>query len=753
MFWADEIAEKLKQRKLDLEWVDDMKTPSGKIHVGALRGVIVHDLVYKALKSIGVNTKYTYVFEDHDPMDDIPSYLPKEKYEKYLGMPLFKVPAPVEGFENYAKYYALEFKKVFNEIGCDPEIIWTKDLYTSGKMNDVIKECLDKAPEIRKIYEEMYKKEIPSSWYPFQPYCPKCGKVSTTVVTDWDGKEVTYECQIDRVKWTKGCGAKGKISPFSTKDNMVGKLPWKVEWPAKWKAIGITVEGAGKDHMSSGGSHDLAKQICQRIINYPVSYPIAYEWLLVGGRKMSTSKGVGTSATEMLEILPPELIRFLMVRIKVNQQINFDPFGETIPALFDEYQKAAESYFRGNKDDLARIFELSQIDKIQKPPEIRFSTLAQWVQMPNMDEQIKKDGLGEWAKYAKIWVEKYAPEKDRFLVQKETPREVQGLSKDQKAFIATFISKDFDFTDGDKLQIQLYQLTKELGIPSKEAFAAIYIALIGKTSGPKAAWLIQHLGKEFIDKRFAEAGGQKSFIDKNETVDLQTLGRKDIFSIDKDLAKLHPSISVGIAIIKGVKINKVNNELEKEKEELLKSLEDLSTEKLGQYPEVLSYRKLYKEMGIDWHSRRPSPEALLRRVSLKKGLYAINTCVDAYNLIVMKHRVSIGAFDLDEIKFPTTLRLAEDGEEILLLGDKERSKYKKGEIAYFDKLGGYNIDFNYRDAQRTAVQLETKNLYINVDGVFDITPNQVEKTLKEACNKIIEYCGGKIELFGVETSS
>src|SRR5579871_1301227 len=158
MFWADSIANELKKRKLPLEWVDDMKTPSGRIHVGALRGVVVHDLVYKALQQAGVNAKYTYVFENHDPMDDIPSYLPQEKYEQYLGLPLFKVPSPEEGYKDYAEFYALEFKKVFNAIGCDPEIIWTKDLYMSGRMNPQIQEVLDQAAEIRKIYEEMYKK-------------------------------------------------------------------------------------------------------------------------------------------------------------------------------------------------------------------------------------------------------------------------------------------------------------------------------------------------------------------------------------------------------------------------------------------------------------------------------------------------------------------------------------------------------------------------------------------------------------------
>ena len=435
MFWADEVAKKLKERKLPLEWVDDMKTPSGRIHVGALRGVVIHDLSYKSLRNIGVKTKYTYIFEDHDPMDALPVYLPKEKYEQYLGKPLFTVPSPESGFKNYAQYYAHDFQKVFNTIGCNPEIIWMTDVYKSGRMNDVVKLCLDKTDVIRGIYEELYKKQLPHDWYPFQAYCPNCGKVSTTRVTGWDRKEVTFCCEVDRLNWTKGCGFCGKISPFSDKHHIAGKLLWKVEWPCKWKVIGVTVEGAGKDHMSRGGSHDLAKLVCQRVLNYPVPCPLAYEFFLVGGKKMSSSKGLGSASSEMLEILPPGILRFLMVKTKINQAINFDPGGDTIPKLFDDYQRAADAYFNKTDKDLERVFELSQIGEIRKPPKIRFSVLAQWVQMPNMDEEIKKEGLTEWAKYARVWVEKFASESEKFLISEDVPSGAKNLSEKQKEFL------------------------------------------------------------------------------------------------------------------------------------------------------------------------------------------------------------------------------------------------------------------------------------------------------------------------------
>ena len=747
MFWVDKIAKEIKDRNLPLEWVDDMKTPSGKVHVGALRGVVIHDLAYKALKDLGVNTKYTYIFDNHDPMDGLPVYLDQEKYSQYMGFPLYKVPSPVEGFENYADYYAKDFMKVFNSIGCHPEILWSTDLYKSGKMNDLIRTALNNRDEIRAIYEQMYSNKLKDDWYPFQIYCTNCGKVSTTQVTDWDGVEVNFTCHVDRLDWTKGCGFSGKGSPFSDENEIRGKLPWKIEWSAKWKALGITVEGAGKDHMSRGGSHDLTSIVCEKVFNYPVPYPIPYEFFLIGGKKMSSSKGLGSSASDMLEILPPELLRFLMVRTKMSQAINFDPsIADTIPNLFDEYQEASEAYKNKDGSDLARIFELSQIDGIKEAPTIRFKTLVQWVQMPNMGGEIEREGLSDWAAYAKVWIDRFAPERDKFLVQENLPN-VSGLTEVQKEYLVSLISSFEKELSAEDLQLEIYNKAKEKNVSSIDAFKAVYTAFLGKDHGPKAAWLLQSLDREFVKNRLRDASSTSVTA---LATGVAALNKPEIFSIDKALKEKFPSISVGTAVIRGVSIEKTNPSLEVEKEEVLKNLENLTTEELGEFKETKSYRTLYKEMGVDWHSRRPSPEALLRRIALKKGLYTINTCVDAYNLVVMKNRISVGAFDLDAIKLPTVLRLAHKGEQILLLGDEQPTDYTDREIAYFDGNGGYNMDFNYRDAQRTAVQLETKNILVNVDGIYDITPQEVERVLRETCDIITQYCGGEVVEFGVE---
>lgn len=751
MFWADKLLEGRKGKALPAgrhEIINDSWTPSGMVHMGSLKGPVLHDTLYKILKEQKKDVSFMYGFDDADPIDGLPQDL-MESHSKYLGIPIYMAPSPDEK-GSFGDYFSNKMKNLLDDLGIKAEIYKTSELYKNGTFDKAIKYVLDNAEGVRKVYSEIYKKEIKSDWFPLQVICPNCGKLGTTKVTGWDGKEVSFSCEENLVEWAKGCGGKGKMPPFGGK----GKIPWKVEWAAKWWTFNVTIEGAGKDHASAGGSYDVAMKLCKEVFKKEQPLKFAYEFFLSHGKKMASSKGIGLTGEELLEVLPPQIVRFLMIKTPPNQAVEFNPFSTSlIPTLYDEYQRGSDAYFDKTSEDLAKAFELSQIDGILKPPSVRFSVLAQWVQMPNLEEEIKKDGLEEWARYAKVWVEKYASESEKFLVQKDIPREAKKLPEKQKEFLEKISNELEKKWIPDDFQKRLYETAKEIGLPSKDAFSAIYLSLIGKDHGPKAGWLILSLDKEFVKKRFEQLAKDDPKKLDNSNENIKNLNKPEIFSIDSEIQRAFPSVSVGVAIIKGVNVKKINKDLEKEKEELLRSLDGLTTEELGRYPEVISYRKLYKEMGIDWHSRRPSPEALLRRVALKKGLYTVNTCVDAYNLVVLKHRVSVGAFDLDEIKFPTILRFAKEREEILLLGDKEQTKYKEGEIAYFDKEGGYNIDFNFRDSQRTAVKETTKNLYINVDGVFDISAEQVEKVLKDSCEVIIKYCGGEIEVFGVEKTS
>lgn len=521
MFWADEFADRIvKSGKYKPYWVDDMKTPSGRVHIGSVRAALTHELIYRALRDRRVNATFSYVLDDHDPMDSLPTYLEEKKFRKHLGKPLYKIPSPEKGYKSYGQRWGQEYIEVFNKTGVHPKIIWGSELYLSGKMNEMIKVCLDNVEKIRKIYKDLYRKGKPKAWFPFYVECESCGKLSTTVVTDWDGEKVAYDCQIDAVNWTKGCGHKGRISPF----NGTGKMPWKVEWACKWKVIGVTIEGAGKDHMTEGGSHDVAKLMCKRVINYPVPFAFSHEFFLVGGRKMSSSKGLGSSAKEVAQILPPYLIRFMIASVKFNRAIDFDPGGMTIPDLFDNYDEAAQAYWKKKDEKLARIYELSQVE--EKPPKKhflpRFRDIALYLQYPEIDIEKKlektkaeklttqeKAELKERIKYAKIWLDGYAPREFIFMPAKIRPKVAKTLSKEQKEYLLK-VSKllDQDWRDPEDLQQELYKQAKGMKIPSSKAFGAIYLSLIGKNHGPRAAWLLLKYRQVAI-KRFKDTTKDK----------------------------------------------------------------------------------------------------------------------------------------------------------------------------------------------------------------------------------------------------
>lgn len=491
MFWADELLKNQKGKQV----VNDSFTPSGMVHMGSLKGPVIHDVLQKALKEKGEQVEFRYGFDDFDPVDGLASNL-YLSHEQYLGVPLFLAPSP-KGQGSFADYYITHMKGLLSSLGIHPEYYRTSQLYKEGAFNKAIQIVLDDEQGVRDVYGSIYKKTIPSDWYPFQVICPKCGKLGTTKITRWDGKEVSFVCKKDLVKWAQGCSTAGKISPFDGN----GKMPWKVEWAAKWFTFGVTIEGAGKDHASAGGSYDIAMKLCSDVFNTSQPLKLGYEFFLSGGKKMSSSKGLGLTGEKLLEALGPQRARFIMIKTPPNQAVEFTPKDTlVIPKLFDDYQSFAES----KDDDHRRVFQFSQVDTEEKVPNVRFQTLAQWVQMPNMEEHIKRERLEEWAKYARIWVERYAPELEKFIVQKNIPEQTKKLSDSQKQFLKRISEELQKEWSAEDFQKNLFEWAKEIGISSKEAFAAIYLSLIGKDHGPKAAWLILSLDKGFVKKRFQE---------------------------------------------------------------------------------------------------------------------------------------------------------------------------------------------------------------------------------------------------------
>ncbi|MBI2617859.1 lysine--tRNA ligase [Candidatus Kaiserbacteria bacterium] len=523
MFWADKITEDfIQKRKKVIERkkaiiIRDEKTASGRIHVGSMRGVAMHATLSRTLSERDIPNTFLYEINDFDAFDTVPAYLDVKVYQKHLGKPLFMLPAPegAEG-ENYAEYFGGEFARVIKASGFSPQFYYSSDEYKTGKYNDMIRTALTNAESIRTIYQEVSGGSPKENWLPIMVICEKCGRVATTRAVSFDGERVRYVCDQE-ASGAKGCGHEGEISPFDGR----AKLPWKVEWAAKFKVFDVDMEGEGKDLSTKGGARDVANRISQEVFGYEPPYDSPYEFLLIGNRKMSTSKGAGASAGDIASLVPPKIFHLALIGRDIKRATNFDPEGDTIPVLYDEYDKLAEKYGTGVEDDDTRLFAL-----IHKEGEIvsrfypRFSQVAFLIQMPHMNlknEVVRMKGsslthddkkeLEERALYAREWLARYAPERYVYkLHTDDIPPQTKNFSHAQKEALKKVLEviQNLKVLDGQELHTALHAIRKERNIEPSEFFGALYLSFLGKENGPKIGWFLSVLDKSFLEKRLEE---------------------------------------------------------------------------------------------------------------------------------------------------------------------------------------------------------------------------------------------------------
>jgi lysyl-tRNA synthetase class 1 len=542
-FWgdvmADEIIERVESNPVLKKIVDehgyfvyDEKTPSGSIHIGSARGWVIHDVLAKCLRAKGKNAKFVLSSDDFDPFDK--PIKGKPEWDAYLGVPFKRLPSPEAGSETWAEHFFSESTAKFDDWAIEAELESTGEEYEKGVFNAAIKTALDESHKIKAIFERIYEK--PYEKLPFNPICEKCGKIGTTVTTKWDPEKelITYECREDAVKWAKGCGHTGQMSPYDGN----GKLPWKVEWPAKWISKKVIVETAGKDHFTKKGSRTIGIAISDEVYDFEPPYPSTrkeegpgYEFINVGGRKMSTSKGMGHGFASMSEHVPPQILRFLMVSYKPYSVIDFDPTrGNDLLLLYDRYDTAERIYFGAEEskreEELKRVYELSYVGTIPKelPPQISLRHAGVIVQLFESDEEgiamLQRTGhatdeLSEEERAyflqrfdaARKWIAEFAPDAEKFEVQQTVDDETKAsLTSAQKESIKHLsrILRQKEYEDKELFD-SFYQICEKAEIKNTDFFKGVYTILLKKQRGPKLANLILMIGQEPVAQLLEQA--------------------------------------------------------------------------------------------------------------------------------------------------------------------------------------------------------------------------------------------------------
>jgi lysyl-tRNA synthetase class 1 len=497
--WADLLADDIINRRGHYHVVNTGITPSGEIHVGNMREVVTADAIHRVLTDRGETSSLLYIADTYDPLRHVYPFLDAQRYRDMVGKPLSEIPCPCDRHPSYAEHFLAPFLASLERLGIQPVVHRADQLYKAGVYSEAIVTALEHREQIRTILKEETGRQTPEDWSPFNPLCPTCGRITQARVLGFSAaaQTVDYAC---------GCGAQGTVSMAGG-----GKLTWRVDWPARWKIFGVTVEPFGKDHASKGSSYDTGVRIARKVYGIEPPYPVPYEWLSLAGKgDMSSSKGNVVSIHAMLEVVPPEVLRYLIMRVPPQRAIKMDP-GLPLLQLIDEYDDVEAK----NRD--SRALELSAISGIQ-PVGVPFRHMvtvvqaaqgeeAQWMEIlrRNAYRLDNLEGLRQRAAYAQRWLETFAPEELRFRVQERLPSVAGELTAEQRQALQLLGERLRPGMTGEQIHQLIYSLKDELGARPDLLFKAIYAVLLGKTQGPRAGWFLSTLDPTFVKQRFAEA--------------------------------------------------------------------------------------------------------------------------------------------------------------------------------------------------------------------------------------------------------
>lgn len=517
--WADVEAETLMERHGGAKQVFATAiTPSGPIHVGNMREVLTTEAIFRATRDAGGDCELLYIADDYDPLRKVYPFLEGNEagidYEAHVGRPLREVPCPCGDHASYAEHFLQPFLRNLADLGIEPTVLSAYDLYHEGRYQAYIEAALGRIDEVREIIETVSKRQLPKTWAPFNPQCPECRRLSGVEVTLFEHPYLDFRCP---------CGEEGRLD---VREPGIGKLPWRLDWPARWDFLGVTFEAFGKDHGARGGSWDTGIRLVREIFDGQEPHHVMYEFLHLKGKgAMHSSTGLAVSATQVLRMTPPEVLRYLLMRQSPRKHIDFDP-GLGVLNLVDEFDRLERIRFGAEENpgtftEVERTYELSCPHGVPQhlPDQVAYRHLVTVCQMADDVDGVvavlRRSGemtadpdpqdralLEERVAHVRYWLEHFAPAAVRFQVQDRLPQ--HDFTDQDKAFLADLADRlsKVEWT-GQAIHDAVYEAKGDR--KPGEAFRALYQALLGQDRGPRAGFFLASQDREFVVERFRQA--------------------------------------------------------------------------------------------------------------------------------------------------------------------------------------------------------------------------------------------------------
>ncbi len=526
-------------------------SPSGPIHLGNLREIMVPHLVADEIRARGIDCEHLLYWDDFDRLRKVPAGV-DPSFAEHIGRPLSRIPDPYGEYPSWAARFADPFRAALAELGVAVREISQTEMYTSGAYTGPVLTAIEHRREIEAALGRYRTKKKPrteqvpegetqagedsgaadeedsagaTEYFPYRLYCERCGR-DTTTITSYDDASTAagYTCSA--------CGNRGTVVLRDRPE--AGKLVWKVDWPMRWAHGGVLFEAAGVDHSSPGSSFTVGSELVRNVFGGEPPVYLAYSFVGIRGMsKMSGSVGGAPTPGDALRILEAPVLRWVYARRRPNQSITVD-FGAEVGRLYDEWDalnrrvadaaapawesavlhRAASTTSAGPLPRPRRIFPFRMLTSVS---DITAGDDAQILRILNSvnagDEPVTLADTEPRLGRAKAWVAEHMPAGDRTHVRTERDLELlASLDGEERAALRLFLDSladpDVDWSlDGltalvygvPKVQRGLpadVKPTPELKAAQRRWFILLYRLLVGAETGPRLPTLLLSIGRE-----------------------------------------------------------------------------------------------------------------------------------------------------------------------------------------------------------------------------------------------------------------
>lgn len=150
-------------------------------------------------------------------------------------------------------------------------------------------------------------------------------------------------------------------------------------------------------------------------------------------------------------------------------------------------------------------------------------------------------------------------------------------------------------------------------------------------------------------------------------------------------------------------------------------------------------RAMYRRTGLDPTKRRPSSEALLRRVLKGDPLPRINSAVDVCNWCSLEFQLPYGLYDLESVDGNVELRLGTDGEAYA--GIRKDAVHVAGRLTLADARGPFGNPSS--DSARTQVTTATTRILTVVFSPADLPRGDLDRVVRVTSERMQCYTGAR----------